>query len=90
MLPSGALMALATNALLNLCAPHGWDLGDVQTGGTGGAGLGAATAKSATEAWQEAPLVCTGTEAGEAQDQAHQLLLRSVVPTARFAVRRAL
>lgn len=77
MLPSGALMSLATNALLNLCAPHGWELGDVQTGG----------APAAEK--QEAPLVCTGTEASAGQDQAHKLLLRNVVPTARFAVRRA-
>ena len=84
MLPSGALMSLATNALLNLCAPHGWDLGDVQTGDTGDA-----AAAAAAETWKDAPLVCTGTEAGAAQDQAHKLLLRSVVPTARFAVRRA-
>ena len=55
-----------------------------QTGATGDA-----TAAAAAETWQDAPLVCTGTEAGAAQDQAHKLLLRSVVPTARPLSRRS-
>ena len=69
----GALMSLATNSLLNLCAPHGWD--DV-------------AAPDTSSGAEPAPLVCTGVEAGAAHDQSHRLLLRTPIASSRFAVER--
>ena len=71
-MPSGALMALGTNSLLNLCAPHGWDGVELVPGAEK----------------QKAPLICAGEEAGAGHDQSHRLLLRTPTPTARFTVER--
>ena len=65
-------MSLATNALLNVCSPHGWEAAGLD--GSGRAEAHAADAPKGGEAGggkaaDGAPLVCTATEAGEGQDQ---------------------
>ena len=65
-------MSLATNALLNVCSPHGWEAAGLD--GYGRAEASAAVAPKGGEAGggkaaDGAPLVCTATEAGEGQDQ---------------------
>jgi len=69
-------MSLATNALLNVCSPHGWEAAglDGPGRGEGRAEAHAADAPKGGEAGggkaaDGAPLVCTATEAGEGQDQ---------------------
>ena len=69
-------MSLATNALLNVCSPHGWEAAglDGPGRGEGRAEAHAADAHKGGEAGggkaaDGAPLVCTATEAGEGQDQ---------------------
>ena len=65
-------MSLATNALLNVCSPHGWEAAGLD--GPGPADAYAADAPKGGEAGggkaaDGAPLVCTATEAGEGRDQ---------------------
>ena len=66
-MPSGALMSLATNSLLNLCAPHGW--GEA----AGLDGTDAPQGDAPNTGGKPAPLICTATEPGEGQDQARSL-----------------
>ena len=73
-------MSLATNALLSVCSPRGWEAAGIIAGldGPGRAEVRAeayaAHAPKGGEAGggkaaDGAPLVCTATEAGEGQDQ---------------------
>lgn len=72
-LPSGALMSLATNSLLNLCTATGWAEAVTSDGAagdaSGDAGLGGAEVHRDTGA-SAAPLVCAAVEPGEGSDQA--------------------
>ena len=72
-LPSGALMSLATNSLLNLCTATGWAEAVTSDGvagdAAGDAGLGGAEVHRDTGA-SAAPLVCAAVEPGEGSDQA--------------------
>ena len=90
LLPGGGVMSLATNSLLNLCAPHGWDAAL----GTGTDAAPDPAAPSATAGAVKGPqLVCAAAEPGDGSnsgghDVTHRLLLRSAIPSSRFAVER--